>query len=98
MLSSLPRAERLRLAVAAGSYEEVQQLLTEYGAEVESRWRASSEAQRRLIAQEATSLLDWARRTILATRSHTQQRQVQLVRQSAYAKAGIRRSTVDLNA
>jgi hypothetical protein len=98
MQSSLPTAERLRLAVAAGSYGEVQQLLTEFSAEIESCWSASSEEERRLIARKATSLLDWARRTILATRSHTQQRQVQLARQSAYAKGGIRRSTVDLNA
>jgi hypothetical protein len=98
MPSSPPTAERLRLAVAARGYGEVQQLLSQYGGEVESCWRASSEEQRRLIAGEATSLLEWARRTILADRSHAQQRQVQLVRQSAYAKAGMRRSTVELDA
>jgi hypothetical protein len=98
MLSSLPRAERLRLAIAAGSYEEVQQLLTEFGAEVESCWRASSEAQRRLIARDATSLLEWARRTILAGRSHGQHKHAQLTRQGAYAKVGTRRSIVELDA
>ena len=91
-------AERLRLAVADGSYGEVQQLLTQYGAEVESHWKAAPEDQRRLIAQEATSLLDWARHTILAARSHAQHRHAQFARQSAYAKVAGQRSVVQIDA
>jgi hypothetical protein len=100
MQSSLPTAaERLRLAVAAGSYVEVQQLLTEYGSEVEACWRASSEEQRRLIAQEATSLLAWARHTILAHRAHAQHRKAQFARQSAYARVAMqRRAIIELDA
>jgi hypothetical protein len=98
MPSSLPTAERLRLAVAAGSYGEVEQLLTQYRGEVEACWRASSEEQRQLIAREVMSLLEWTRHTILAGRSHGQHKHAQLMRQGAYAKAKIRRSTVELNA
>jgi len=99
MHSSLPTAERLRVAVSAQSYAEVEQLLTEYAGEVEACWRASSEGHRRLIAREATSLLAWARHTILAHRAHAQHRQAQFARQSAYAKVAMRRrSSIELDA
>jgi hypothetical protein len=94
-------AEQLRAAVAAGSYGEVERLLTQYGGEVESTWRTSPEPQRRLIAREATSLLEWTRHTILAARSHAQYRQAQWRRQSAYAtpraQGAMRRGVVNLD-
>jgi hypothetical protein len=93
--------EQLRFAVSTGSYGEVQRLLTQYGGEVESSWRALSEEQRRLVAREATSLLEWTRHTILAARSHAQYRQAQWRRQSAYAapraQGPMRRGVVELN-
>jgi len=98
MLSLPPTAERLRLAVTGGSYGEVQQLLTEYAREVEAWLRAASGEQRRLIAREATNLLEWARHTILAQRAHTQHRQAQFARRTAYAKVVVRRSTVAIDA
>jgi len=85
----LPTAERLRNAVAAGDYREVDGLLDVYRSEVEARWRESASAEeRRSISNEVTTLLGWARQTILAARAHTQRKLIHLTRQSAYVSAG----------
>jgi hypothetical protein len=90
--------ERLRSAVTAGSYAEVDQLLVEYGASVDREWRAASEERRRDLAREASSLFDWAKHTILAARAHAQLRQAQLSRQSAYVKSAAAPSYVAIDA
>jgi len=98
MIIFRPTAERLRLAISAGSYAEIDQILVEYRGEVESCWKASTPEQRRLIAKEVMRVLGWARRTILASRGHAQHRHAQSVRQSAYASAAVLRSAVNLDA
>lgn len=98
MLTLRPTADRLRFAVGSGNFGEVDRLLVQYRGEVESCWREASAEERKLIAQETMSLLNWARRTILASRAQAQRRHAQFVRQSAYAGGGLRRSAVNLNA
>ncbi len=96
-MSPTPTTKKLRLAVAAGNYLEVEQLLVEYRIEVESEWMSASADQRRAIASEATSLLQWVRHTILAARSHAQHRHAQLARQSAYSGTPTRRFAVNID-
>ena len=96
-MPSTTQSERLRSAVAARDYGRVQEILTDYRVEVESNWETASNEQRRAIAREATNLLEWTRDTILATRSHAQQRHVESMRQSAYSKTPMRRSALELN-
>jgi hypothetical protein len=82
-------AERLRDAVVKGAYWEVDQLLTVYRREVEAHWKTTtSSEERREIATQVTGLLQWARHSILASRSHTQSRVNRLVRQGAYVEIG----------
>ena len=98
MTPSSLTASRLRLAVAAANYGEVDRLLVEYRGEVESCWQDATAEQRRSIAKDTMNLLNWTRRAILVSRAHAQHRHAQSVRQSAYAATPIRRSAVDLNA
>lgn len=90
----MPRTEasnRLRAAVAAGAYGEVERLLDVYRREVEQLWHATPEqAQRQAIAREVTSLLRWSRYAILAARAHTQSKLIQFRRQHAYTPGGSR--------
>jgi hypothetical protein len=83
-------AERLRKAVTTGAYWEVDQLLGVYRREVEASWKASNPVDRQTLATEVTSLLQWARHSILASRSHTQHRLARLSRQGAYVSTGLR--------
>ena len=78
-------AERLRKAVAAGAYWEVDQLLVVLRREVEACWKTTQSAERRReISEEVTWLLKWSRHSILAARSHTQSRLNRLSRLHAY--------------
>jgi hypothetical protein len=83
-------AERIRTAVAAGAYWETEQLLAVYQREVEEQWRAASAEERRVMSTEVIELLRWARHSILAARSHTQSKLVQLTRRSAYVSNAAR--------
>jgi hypothetical protein len=75
--------------VAAGAYWEVDQLLEVFRREVEGCWNETNSAdQRREIAAEVTGVLQWARHSILAARSHTQRKLIHLSRQGAYATVG----------
>ena len=77
---------RLRAAVKAGAYWELDQLLTVYRREVEAGWKAAeSVAARRELAGDVTALLQWARHSILAASAHAQRRLLHLMRQDAYA-------------
>jgi hypothetical protein len=81
-------AELLRNAVAAGDYREMDRLLDVYRSEVEARWKESQSAEERCsISTEVTTLLGWARQTILAARAHTQRKLIHLTRQSAYVSS-----------
>jgi hypothetical protein len=96
-MPSTTHSEKLRLAVSAGNYAEAQQLLTQFGSEVESQWHAAPADQRSAIASDATNLLQWAKHTILAARAHVRHQHAQLAGQSAYSKSAAPRSFVDLN-
>jgi hypothetical protein len=91
-------SERLRASVAAGDYAELQLLLVEYGADVATQWRAASEDERRVIARESTSLLEWVKHSILAARAHAQLSHVESVRQRVYATTAASRSSVEIDA
>ena len=93
-----PTADRLRAAVASGSYGEVDRLLDVYRREVEQEWHAAAAEERQAIAREVTGVLQWARHTILAARSHTQSKLIQFRRQHAYAPAGASVRGFDLDA
>jgi hypothetical protein len=89
----------LRAAVASGAYGEVERLLVLYRREVEQVWHATSEkAERQAIAQEVTSVLQWARHAILAARAHTQSKLIQFHRQHAYGPVGSRPRGIYLDA
>ena len=92
--------ERLRLAVTARAYWEVDQVLAVYRRDVEACWKAAASAvDRREIATEVTGLLQWTRHSILAARSHTQRKLQHLSRQGAYVASGARRvEQLDLDA
>jgi phosphoenolpyruvate carboxylase len=82
-------AERLRKAVAAGAYWEVDQLLVVLRREVEACWKTTQSAERRReISEEVTGLLKWSRHSILAARSHAQNRLNRLSRLHAYGATG----------
>ncbi len=86
-------AERLRSAAASGAYSEVESLLDEYRREVEECWNsATSVAERRAISTDVTSLLQWVRHTMIVNRSHAQSKMIHLVRRTAYATCGARKS------
>jgi hypothetical protein len=92
-------SNRIREAVAAGAYGEVERLLVVYRREVEQLWHATSEqAERQAIAQEVTGLLQWARHSILAARAHTQIKLIQFRRQHAYSPSGSRPRGIYLDA
>ena len=97
-MPSITLTEQLRYAVSAGRFGEAEQLLLEYGAAVDREWRAASEERRRDLEHEASSLLEWAKHTILASRAHAQLCQAQLERQSVYAKSAAARSLVAVDA
>jgi len=79
----------LRGAVTAGDYREMERLLEVYRGEVEVSWKASASVdERQAMAKEVTSVLAWARETILAGRAHSQRKLIHLTRQSAYVGAG----------
>jgi hypothetical protein len=79
--------ELLRRAVVASDYREVERLLDVYQGEVESCWRqADSDDERRALSTDVTALLGWARQSILAARSQTQSKLIQLTQRSAYVK------------
>ncbi|MGD1090848.1 MAG: hypothetical protein ABSB35_02520 [Bryobacteraceae bacterium] len=78
-------AERIRTAIAAGTYWEADQLLVVYRREVEECWRAASPEEQRVLSREVIDLLRWARHSILAARSHTRSKLVRLTGRSAYA-------------
>ena len=84
-------ADRLRRAVSAQAYWEVDQLLDVFRAEVETTWKSATPEARQKIATEVTSLLQWARHSVIVSRSHTQRRLADLSRQGAYKSSGSRK-------
>ena len=92
MTSKLIRsANRLRAAVNSRDYREMEQMLDAYRLEVETCWKASATREERgALSTEVTGLLQWARTAMLAARSHSQAKLIQLARRSAYANVDSR--------
>jgi hypothetical protein len=85
MQSQATAAKQFRTAVSAGEFLQAEQLLDSYRREVEIAWKSAVSAEDRdAIANEVTSLLEWARTTTLAARSHAQHKLILLRRESAY--------------
>lgn len=65
-------AKALRRAVAAEQFAEIRQLSEEFARAVEQRWNAlpPGDPGRAQLWREARFVLDWARQTVLAQRSH----------------------------
>jgi len=84
--------DKFRAAINAGApASQTEAALDELRRDVESYWQAASAAERQVIAKEITSLLEWARQTILVRRAHTQSRLARLTRHGAYVPATSRR-------
>lgn len=96
-MPSKQTAEQLRFAVAAGRYADVEALLDRYAREVEAAWHAASPEDRQSLAAGVLTLLRWAQRTMLASRSHAQMRQVESSRRLAYARGVAGRSSVEID-
>jgi hypothetical protein len=65
-------ADRLRRAVVAEAYEQVDTALADYRREVEAALAASSnEPPPRAIVREALDLTNWALRVVRSARAHT---------------------------
>ena len=81
-----PTVERIRTAIASGSYAEADRLLGVFRGEMQANWEAASSVEERAaIATEVNSLLEWARTATLAARSHAQRKLIHLTRRNAYA-------------
>jgi hypothetical protein len=92
-------AELLRIAVAAGAYVEAELLLAMYRSEMQASWEAAtSPEQRGAISTEVSVLLQWARSTTLAARSHAQSKLIHLSRRSAYAGTVRKMDPLELDA
>jgi len=89
-------AESFRGAIAAGAFLEAERLLQIYCREVEDAWNAAtSDAERRTIADQVTETLAWARTATLSARSHVQHKLILLNRASAYNGSPRTQKTVD---
>jgi hypothetical protein len=81
--------EQLRRAVVAGDSLKSACLLEDFRVEAENSWRAAPSVEaRQQIAGEVMDLLQWARATVMASRSHQQGKLLQFNRVSAYLGAG----------
>jgi len=88
-----------RSAVSAGAFLEAEPLLERYRRDVEASWKAAtSDDQRRAIAREVSSTLEWARTATLAARSHAQHKLILLRRESAYTPSLREKPSLNLNA
>src|SRR5438874_670595 len=91
--------ELLRTAVAAGAYAEAERLLATYRSEIEAVWEAAGFGEQRdAIAAEVGALLQWARSTTLAARSHAQSKLIHLSRRSTYAQTTKKLDHLELDA
>ncbi len=99
MHSKIAAAELFRGAVSAGAFLEAEQLLELYRREVELTWNtATSAIERRAIAAEVETILEWARRATLSARSHTQRKLILLGREGAYTPLQATSESFDLDA
>ena len=82
------KVERIRAEISACDYVAAAGLLEEFRKVAEESWRAAeSEERRQQVSQEVRELLEWARTTVMAARSHQQGKILQFRRSSAYLGA-----------
>ncbi len=81
------RIPECREAICAGDYDAADRLMAELRSQVEELWSAASPAERQSTAAQVLEFLNWARQTVLAKRSHTQRRLLQINRHRAYLPA-----------
>jgi len=85
MLSTRTR-DNLNTAIRSGSWSTAQELLGVFRLEVEASWRAAaSEQERRVISENVTGFLQWARAMTITSREHARTRLNGLQRRHAYA-------------
>ena len=95
----LRTAELLRMAVAAGAYAEAERLLALYRNEIHATWDAASAGEQRdAISTEVNALLQWARNTTLAARSHVQSKLIHLSRRNTYSGTARKFDQLELDA
>lgn len=95
----LAAAESFRGAVATGAFLEAERLLQIYCREVEDAWNAAtSDDERKAIADQVTETLAWARTATLSARSHVQHKLILLNRASAYNGSARNQKTIDRGA
>lgn len=73
-----------RAAVRAGNFEAAVRALEQVRRQVELRWANAGAEERDSIATHTMELLEWARRVVLARRSHAQAQLARTVRRGAY--------------
>jgi hypothetical protein len=79
-------SDRLHAAIQSGAWSTAQDLLTMFRQEVEESWRAAkTEQERRVISQNVTGFLEWARAMTLTSRAHAADSLNRLSRRHAYA-------------
>jgi len=99
MQSKSAAAESFCSAVSAGAFSEAEQLLASYRCDVEASWKASTSAEERhAISTEVNAVLEWARRTTLTARSHTQRKLILLRREAAYTPSAQKDTLLNLDA
>src|SRR5438105_14625455 len=80
-------SDSLHAAIQSGAWSTAQELLAAFRAEVEASWRAAAtEQERRAIAENVTSFLQWARAMTITSRGHPQTRLNRLNRRNAYTR------------
>jgi hypothetical protein len=78
-------AERVRRAISATDYRAAASVLEDFRQAADEAWCAAvSEEQRQQVSREVQELLEWARTTMLAARSHQQGKLLQFTRARAY--------------
>jgi hypothetical protein len=78
--------DNLHAAIQSGAWSTAQELLASFRLEVEASWRAAAtEQERRVISQNVTGFLQWARAMTITSRAHAHSRLNHLNRRNAYA-------------
>ena len=99
MLSQTPVVKAIHDAIAGGNFLEAERLLDPYRDQVVAYWNgAGSERERQAIAADVNALLEWARVTALASRTHAQNKLILLRRDSAYSGVAGRAQAFSLEA
>jgi hypothetical protein len=85
-LTTYKRWDKLHAAIQSGAWSTAQELLAAFRLDVEASWRAAaSEQERRVISQNVTGFLQWARAMTITSRAHAHSRLNHLNRRNAYA-------------